>query len=136
VRAVGDGEDGEDQARHDKRGPEPVHLHFHRLALLHVRRHGEVGRHGRREDEDGAEPEVPAEVQVLARQSGEEHAGEEAQGRGAAVQAEDEVLAGAGPVDAAHEHDTGGEEGRGAEALQGAAEVELTSLCTCSHARH
>lgn len=124
MRAVCYREDDEDQAAHDEARPEPVHLHVHRLALLHVRRHGEVGRHSRREDQDRADPEVPAEIKKLARQAGEEDAGEEAQRRGAAVQAEDEILARAGPVDAAEQHDAGGEEGRGSEALQGAAEVE------------
>ena len=128
VGAVRDGIGDEGQGRDDGGGAQPVHLDALGLGLGLglgvVAGDGEEGDAGGDEEDDAADVKVPLPRQLLGRDAADEDAHVEAQRGRTTVDAEDEVLAGAGAVRLGDESDGGGDEGGGADAGEGAGRDE------------
>lgn len=123
-------EDDENEGGHRREQPPKVHLHLDILALLlsitmsAPPRETENGTQPTQEDDDGPEPEVPPPGEKVARDSADNDTQVEAQRGKRAIEAKNEILAGAGPVGLAEDHDARREEGSGAEPLHGAGDDE------------
>ncbi len=126
VGTVGDGEGGQDQARHNGYGAPIVHLD---MGVLNVRLgpvagNGDESRERHDKGDDAAQPKVPAPRHVLGGGAAGDDAQEEANGGKGAPEAEDEVLTRARAVRLAHQHDARRKEGCGSQAAQGAGDDE------------
>lgn len=122
VCAICDGKHNEHESRYNREPPPKVHLDLCLLPLWWPCRPGETeeGTEQAAQDDDGPEPKVPPPREQVPCHTADNDPQVEAQGGKGAVQTKDEVLARAGAVGLAEDHDAGGEEGSGAESLHGA----------------
>jgi hypothetical protein len=121
MSAIREGEDDQDETRHDCDKAPPIHLD-ERIGIAQVPRDRKPPRYNNDEAQDGPDPKVPPPVQQVRGNSTQEDADVEADTGKSTVEAEDKILPRAGSVRPRQQRKTSRHESTGPETLHSSAD--------------